>query len=458
MRPRIMVIEENAHNAGLLANALRQRGYAAEAVGTPTACLDRLATLDSAVVLIDVAVTNGLELCQQVRDHHAHVLPIALTARREVDVAIAAMRAGAYDYLTKPVSVPVLELALTRALCHLNVQCELDRLQHQSGDAPITELVTASPALQHTLELVRRIAPSDTTVLITGESGVGKERIAAEIHRLSDRKDEPFVAIDCSAMTVTLLESELFGHVRGAFTGAERERMGLLLRAGRGTILLDELADMPLEMQAKLLRVLQERTVRPLGADAELPLQARIIAATSRDLEAEVAAKRFRKDLYHRINVVAVQVPPLRQRQEDILMLAHALLRRCAARINKPVNGMTAPTARLLLEYEWPGNVRELENCMERAVAVCRLDQITVDDLPERLRSSCGSLVALTGGSPEGFVTLAKMKLTYLRTALALCHGNKSLAARMLDIDRRTISNVLVGAKPPTSQMALEIE
>jgi DNA-binding NtrC family response regulator len=450
MPSRILVVDDEA---AMLASTLRQRGYPAEGVAGH-ACLDELSCAGRAVVLIDtVPETSGLELCHRLRDRYPRVLPIVLTGRREPDVAIAAMRAGAFDYLTKPVSIPVLEDALARALGHLTMQSELDRLREAPLEQPLADVVASSPAIQRTLDLARRVAASDATVLVTGESGAGKERIAAAIHRFSSRRHERFVAINCSAMTAPLIESELFGHAAGAFSGADRERVGLFLHAAGGTILLDEVADMPLEMQAKLLRVLQERSVRPLGSDEEVPLHARILAATSRDLEVEVATGRFRQDLYHRINVVAVHVPPLRERREDVLPLAQMMLRRCATRVAKRVETMSPATARALRAYSWPGNVRELENCIERAVAVCRLDQITIDDLPDKIRVASGARGALAPGVTGGFATLTEMKVAYVRKALAVCGGNKSLAARVLGIDRRTITSLLVppGATGSTS-------
>ena len=449
MPSKILVVDDDA---AMLASTLRQRGYPAEGVAGH-ACLDVLSCAGQAVVLLD---TSGLELCHHLRDRYPRVLPIVLAGRREPDIAIAAMRAGAFDYLTKPVSIPLLEDALSRALGHLTMQVELDRLRDAALEQPMADVVAASPAIQRTLELARRVASSDATVLVTGESGVGKERVAAAIHRFSARRREPFVAINCSAMTVPLIESELFGHVAGAFSGADRDREGLFLHAAGGTILLDEVADMPLEMQAKLLRVLQERSVRPLGSDEEVPLQARILAATSRDLEAEVAVGRFRQDLYHRINVVAVHVPPLRDRREDILPLAQMMLRQCASRVGKRVETMTPATARALRGYSWPGNVRELENCIERAVAVCRLDQITIDDLPDKIRIACGARGVLAVGIAGGFATLTEMKVAYVRKALAVCGGNKSLAARVLGIDRRTISSLLVPSGDTCSSPLIE--
>jgi two-component system response regulator HydG len=447
MRGRILVVDDEANTAELLAESLRQRGYAADGLTSARACLERLASSSAAsgVVLMDVMMPemSGIELCSAIRDRYPDVLPIVVTGRSDTDVAIAAIRAGAYDYITKPVAIRALELALIRALEHLALQQELARLRDASADDPVSGVEGDSSAIQNTLEMVRRIASTDATVLITGESGTGKERIARAIHHLSDRRHERFIAINCGAMPVPLLESELFGHVRGAFTGATRGRIGLFLQAAHGTILLDEVGDMPLEMQAKLLRVLQERSVRPVGGSEEMPLFARVMAATNRRLEDDVAARRFREDLYHRINVIAIPVPPLRDRQEDILPMAHRMLRRCAARLGKDIQGITPHAARLLLEYDWPGNVRELENCMERAVALCRFDQITVDALPEKLHLSSAARFVIAGSAPEDVITLTEMRLRYVRKVLALCDGNKSLAARILGIDRRTISHQL---------------
>ena len=237
-------------------------------------------------------------------------------------------------------------------------------------------------------------------MLVTGESGTGKELVARALHNLSPRREQPFVAVNCAAMPAPLLESELFGHVRGAFTDAKRSRAGLFVQAGAGTIFLDEIGEMPIEMQVKLLRVLQERKVRPVGGDEEVPFEARVITATNRDLETEVEEKRFREDLFYRINVVAIPVPPLRARAGDILLLAQYFLKRIAGRTNKPVQGICGPAARLLMDYDWPGNVRELENCMERAVALCRLDEITVDDLPAKIQEHQSSKIVITTESP----------------------------------------------------------
>jgi two-component system response regulator HydG len=262
------------------------------------------------------------------------------------------------------------------------------------------------------------------------------------VHRLSPRRNEPFVAVNCAAMPAPLLESELFGHVRGAFTDAKTARPGLFIQAGGGTIFLDEIGEMPPEMQVKLLRVLQERMIRPVGGDEELPFQARVLAATNRNLETEVEQRRFREDLFYRINVVTLHVPPLRARSGDILLLAQHFLRRIAQRISKPVRGFSGPAARMLLDYDWPGNVRELENCIERAVALCRLDEVTVDDLPTKVQAFHVTRIVIPAGpagSPDAMITMEEMERRYVRQVLEAVHGNKTHAARILGIDRRSL-------------------
>ncbi|HTR52372.1 MAG TPA: sigma-54 dependent transcriptional regulator [Kofleriaceae bacterium] len=442
MRNRILIVECDPEPARLLAHDLHALGYASVIASSVHACLERLSRTSVEIALIDAMKPpiSGLELCGILRARFPDVLPIIAVESDAADVAFEALRAGAYDCLVKPVGVRDLELVLARASSHLAIHRELARVRTGPLDESVAAPHAGGRAIHHTLELVRRIARSDTTVLVTGASGAGKERIARAIHDLSDRRPHPFVAINCGAVPVSVLESELFGHVSGAFTGASHERVGLLLRAAHGTILLDEVGEMPLEMQAKLLRVLQARTVRPVGGDGEVPFTARVIAATSRDLECEVASGHFRKDLFHRLNVVAIPVPSLRERRDELLWMAHVMLWRCAARVGKPVRGITAAAARALLEYDWPGNVRELENCIERAIAVCRLDHLTIDDLPHKLHRARGAFAAC---DPEELVSLVEMKRRYLRSVVESCGGNMTQAARILGIDRRTVSHHL---------------
>jgi two-component system response regulator HydG len=310
-----------------------------------------------------------------------------------------------------------------------------------SFDAPraADDIVGTSPPMLKVGELITRVAATETTVLITGESGTGKELVAKALHARSDRRDGPFVAINCAAMPESLLESELFGHVRGAFTDARSARLGLLVKASLGTLFLDEIAEMPSGMQAKLLRALQERTVRPVGGDQEQPFSARIIAATNRDLEAEVEEKRFREDLFYRINVVRIEVPPLRARGNDILQLAQHFLERYAARSRRAVVGMTHDAADRLSRYPWPGNVRELQNCIERAVTLAQSDRIGADDLPDKIDDYSPGGMAIDASNPVELLPMEEVERRHIRKVLEAVGGNKTLAAQILGFDRRTL-------------------
>ena len=442
MNGTILIVDDDDDTAVLLRDSLRKRGYDVDAVNSAQQCLEHLRTDPADVVVTDVQMSgmSGIDLCVELRQRYPDLLPLVLTGQGGLDTAIAAIRAGAYDFITKPVKVDALAISVQRALEHLQLQREVQRLRRDvNKDMPIDGIAGSSPAIRETIEMIRRVADSDATVLVTGESGTGKELVARALHRLSPRASEPFVAVNCAAMPAPLLESELFGHVRGAFTDAKRSRAGLFVQAGAGTIFLDEIGEMPIEMQVKLLRVLQERKVRPVGGDEEVPFEARVVTATNRDLETEVEEKRFREDLFYRINVVAIPVPPLRARAGDILLLAQYFLKRIATRSNKPVQGISGPAARLLMDYDWPGNVRELENSMERAVALCRLDEITVDDLPAKVQEHQSSKIVITTESPGELITLDEMERRYVRQVLNAVGGNKTHAARILGIDRRSL-------------------
>jgi two-component system response regulator HydG len=289
------------------------------------------------------------------------------------------------------------------------------------------------------LDLVARVAATDSTVLITGESGTGKELIARALHQRSRRAAGPFVAVNCAAMPPELQESELFGHVKGAFTDARTARTGLFLQASGGTLFLDEVAETPPGLQSKLLRVLQERTVRPVGGDHEIPFDVRLVAATNRDLEAAVDDGRFRADLFYRIHVVRIELPPLKARGTDVLLLAQGALEHYARIAGKPVRGISTAAAHKLLAYDWPGNVRELNNAIESAVALTRYEEITVDDLPEGVRDWRSTNVIVAGDDPEQLPTLEEVDRRYVLRVLGTVHGNKALAARILAVDRKTL-------------------
>ena len=450
MNGSILIVEDDLDTAMLFRDSLRKRGFVCEQVTSAEECLARLATQPADLIVTDIQMPGmtGIELCATLAERYPDSLAIVITGVGGLESAIGAIRAGAYDFMIKPVKIDAMTIAIARALETLELRREVKRLREANEAASVEGIAGSSPVIRNTLALVRRVAASDATVLVTGESGTGKELVARAIHKLSPRHDQPFVAINCAAMPAPLLESELFGHVKGAFTDAKQSRAGLFAQASGGTLFLDEIGEMPVEMQVKLLRVLQERVVRPVGGDHEVAVDARIIAATNRDLEAEVEEKRFRQDLFYRINVVSIPVPPLRARTTDILPLAQYFLNRIAGRSGKAVIGISEPAARLLLGYDWPGNVRELENCIERAVALCRLDQITVDDLPAKLQSYAESQIVISTSSPNELVTLDEMKRRYARQVLQLVGGNKAQAARMLGIDRRSLYRRLEVPQP----------
>jgi two-component system response regulator HydG len=381
---------------------------------------------------------SGLDLCRAALAKRPDLVVVVMTGFGSLEHAVGAMHSGAYDFITKPVSMDALALALERAVRHRTMSDELRRLRRRVEDRELPNVIGTSIAMQRVADIVNRVAESDTNVLITGESGTGKELVARAVHERSGRKGA-FLAINCAAVPENLLESELFGHMRGAFTDARTARTGLFVEADQGTLFLDEIADMPLGMQAKLLRVLQERKVRPLGATQEIPFDARIVAATNRDLESEVADKRFREDLYYRINVVRIDMPSLRSRGNDVLLLAQHFLEHAGQRTGKSVTRLGRLVAERLVNYDWPGNVRELENCMERAVALARFDEITLDDLPAKIREHRPTEVFTVSDDPNDLPAMHVVEERYIRKVLAAVGGNKTLAAKVLGFDRRTL-------------------
>jgi two-component system response regulator HydG len=452
--PNVLVVDDDEDTRTLLCAGLERRGFTADMAASAAECLEWVRDHDVDVVVTDVQMpgVSGVQLCHQLRERHPHLLSIVLTGLGTYDTAIAAVRSGAYDYLTKPVQIDVLVVALQRAFAHLSVAREARRLRQAVDLAtPIPTLIGVSPAIRETSAMIRRVADVDATVLITGESGTGKELVARALHDLSPaRRLEPFVAINCGAVPANLLESELFGHVRGAFTDAKSSRPGLFLQAKGGTIFLDEIGEMPVEMQVKLLRVLQQRTVRPVGGDEEVPFDARVITATNRDLETEVDEQRFREDLFYRIDVVAITVPPLRARGADVVLLAQHLVQKIAGRSGKPVPAIGADAARKLLSYDWPGNVRELENCIERAVALCGGREIEPSHLPARVIDHQPARMELSTSDPAVMITLDEMERRYVRQVLASVNGNKTHAARVLGIDRRSLYRRLEASTAPS--------
>lgn len=442
----ILVVDDDPELGEMVATFARQLGHEATFTLQPGEALSILTTQPFDLVITDLgmAMMDGITLCTRIAGAWPDVPVIVLTGHGSMESVVNAMRAGAYDYLTKPVNTEVLAMSIARALEHGRLRREVTRLRDEVGRVkPSRALVGSSRAMRELHDLTSRVAATDATVLITGESGTGKELVARAIHAMSARSHGPFVAINCAAVPHHLLESELFGHVKGAFTDARSGRPGLFIEANGGTLLLDEIGEMPLDMQAKLLRALQERTVRPVGGDRELPFDARVIAATHQELDALVEAKAFREDLFYRIAVVIVPVPTLRERSDDVLVLAQHFLNRFVDRFGKRVLGFHPSAIARMAAYSWPGNVRELENCLERAVALTRGDTITVDDLPERIRNFQPERPLAAPEEATEMMTLSELEHRYLQRVLSLVGGNKSRAARVLGLDRRTLYRML---------------
>ena len=440
---RVLIIDDDRSMCEVLESELKSRDFAVVSENSPEDALRRLTDDDFGIVLTDINMQgmSGVDLCKQIVANREDIPVVVMTAFGTMEAAVAAIRAGAYDFVTKPFEPDDLALTLERGLKHRALREEVKRLRRVVTDQQrFDDIIGTSAAMKRMYDLISRVAETETTVLVTGESGTGKELVAKALHMRSARREGPFVAINCAAMPESLLESELFGHVKGAFTDARTARPGLFVKATKGTLFLDEIGEMPAGMQAKLLRALQERTVRPVGGDMEIPFDSRLIAATNRDLETEVEDRRFREDLFYRINVVRVHVPPLRARGSDILLLTQHFLARNQPNGNPRVVGLKSAAADKLLSYPWPGNVRELQNCVERAVALAQFDHIGLDDLPERIREfKTTSRITIESNDPSELLPMEEVERRYIMRVLEAVGGNKTLAAQVLGFDRRTL-------------------
>jgi two-component system, NtrC family, response regulator AtoC len=442
----VLLVDDDAPLCETLELGLTKRGFRMATCLSAGDALARLSSEDFDVVVTDLNMrgTGGIELCERIVANRPDIPVIVLTAFGSLDTAVSAIRAGAYDFISKPVELDVLAIAINRAAKHRELREEVRRLRLEVvRSEPPGEFVGKSSAMRSVYDLIERVADSETTVFVTGESGTGKELVAKALHSVSRRREHPFVAINCAAMPEGVLESELFGHTKGAFTDAKNDRPGLFLQAEGGTLFLDEIGDLPLTLQPKLLRVLQERTVRPVGGRSWLPINVRLIAATNRDLESAIEDGRFREDLYYRVNVVHIDLPPLRSRAGDVLPLAQHFLRLFAARAEKNILGISAVAAEKLVAYTWPGNVRELQNCIERSVALARYDQIGLDDLPEKVRSYQSSHVLVAGDDPSELVRMEELERRYIVRVMEAVSGNKTAAARILGLDRKRLYRML---------------
>ena len=442
MKPRVLIVDDEQGMCELIEADLRLREIGSSWYTSADEGLDALARDSFDVVLTDLKMPriDGIEFCRRIVANRPDVPVVVMTAFGSMETAVAAIRAGAYDFITKPIEMDMLALTLQRAVRHRQLQEQVKVLSEAvERTERFDELLGASPAMQKLYDQLSRIADSETSVLLLGESGTGKELAARSLHKRSRRRDQPFVAVNCAALPDTLLESELFGHAKGAFTDARSDRKGLFAQAEGGTLFLDEITEMPLAMQPKLLRALEESAVRPVGGDQEVPFDARILAATNRDLESAVDEGRFRKDLYFRINVIQMQLPPLRSRGTDTLLLAQHFVEQFAARSGKQVEGISQAVGERLLAYTWPGNVRELRNVIERAVALTRYEKLAVEDLPEKIRDWRSSQVFIGGDDPAELVPMEEVERRYLLHVIRAVDGNKTLAARILGLDRKTL-------------------
>jgi len=436
----ILVVEDDAANREYLIEALSDEGYRVEGASGGRAGLERIRQGGIDLVVTDIRMPDldGLDMLREIRTLPFPPNVVTITAFGSIETAKKAIRLGADEYLTKPFEIEELIRTIDKPLKMRLLSGEVERLKAElARPYRLGNIIGKSPAMQEVFDLIRRVSQSTVSVLITGESGTGKELVARAIHYASPRSDRPFVAVNCAAIPDTLLESELFGYKKGAFTDARTDRQGMFVEADGGTIFLDEIAELSPLLQAKLLRVIQEREVRPLGSNRPERVDVRIIAATNRDLESRLREGRFREDLFYRLNVIQVALPPLRERGQDIMLLAEHFLAASSGRAGKTVRGFTQAAAQAMLAYSWPGNVRELENVIERAVALTEGTEIDVADLPPQIRSRRHEDVveaALVRG-----MSLADLEREYIGRVLAAEGGNKTRAAQRLGLDRKTL-------------------
>jgi DNA-binding NtrC family response regulator len=438
-RPRLLIVDDDRAVVDYLLEALADR-YELAGETSPVAALERITQEDFDVVISDVEMPElrGTELLASILERKPRQAVLLITAFGSIELAVATVRAGASDFVTKPFKIEALNLAIERALRERTMRRELVRLRRDLGDdVGDGGMVARSPAMRGVLELARRAARSDATVLITGESGTGKGVLARWIHERSARRDGPLVHVNCAALPSALIEAELFGVKKGAFTDARESRDGLFVEATRGTLFLDEIGEMPLDAQAKLLRVLESSCVRPVGSSSEVEIDTRLIAATNRDLDDAIGAGSFRSDLYFRIHVVRLEIPPLRERVDDIPELVHALLARAAR--GRPPYPITDEAMRWLCRRPWPGNVRELANVIERAVALTEHETLVLDDVRDHGAHAEDESPSLLAEAAARQLSLAEVELAYIKQIVAKLGGNMAHAARVLGIDRRTL-------------------
>jgi two-component system, NtrC family, response regulator HydG len=437
-KARILVVDDEASARSGLEKLLRQSGYDVATAGDGALALEVAAERAPDVVVTDLKMPNmdGMTLLAKLREQDSDLPVIVTTAFGDVNAAVDAMRKGAADFITKPIDFDVLSLAIERALEQRAIRVESENLKRQLRERDgqgLQGLLGTSPAMQKVYRVARQVAGSKATVLITGESGTGKGELAKAIHTLSPRAKAPFVSLHCAAIPETLLEAELFGHEKGAFTGADKRRVGRFEQAIGGTLFLDEVGDIPPLMQVKLLRVLQEKMIERIGSGQSVPVDVRVLAATNKDLVTEVREGRFREDLYYRLNVVAIEMPPLRLRAADTIVLAEHFLQKFARENHKNVEAFSDQARTKILGHRWPGNVRELENAIERAVVMSEGPKLDAEDLPFDAAQPLQGPVRIPGS------TMAEIERYAILSTLEATEGSTTRAAEILDISVRTI-------------------
>ncbi|UCG07050.1 MAG: sigma-54-dependent Fis family transcriptional regulator [Desulfobacterales bacterium] len=445
----ILVVDDDHAHRTMLRTLIGGWGYAVSETDDGSTAIQKVQEHSYDLVLMDVRMmkVSGLEALDKIKAYNPAIPVIIMTAYSSVETAVEALKQGAHDYLTKPLDFEKLRITIERAMEHTRLKEENRLLKESLGKQfDRQNIIGQSPAMIRLLETVAQVAPSEATVLITGESGTGKELIAGAIHFNSHRKDGAFVKINCAAITETLLESELFGHEKGAFTGADRRKEGRFVQANKGSLFLDEVSEMTLTMQVKLLRVLQEREIVRVGGEETIKVDVRLIAATNKNLEDLIAKNVFREDLYYRLNVVRLEIPPLRKRREDIPLLAQHFLTMFADKNRKEIKGFAPQAMDHLIKYDWPGNVRELMNAIERAVVLARSDYLAEEEFPviQSATATAGELAPeTTQAYLESDLSLEEVEKATILKTLQAASGNKSETARRLGITRKTLHKKL---------------
>jgi len=446
---RILVVEDNEALRGGVALALREAWSEVEEAASGEEALMRI--LDPGCETFDVVVSDvrlpgadGLAVLRAARERDPRTSVLLMTAYGTIETAVEAMRIGAFDFVQKPVDLEQIELRVTRAVEHRRLLAEVSELrEEQAARRAVDEIVGDSPALRAAIDVALRVAPTRSTVLVTGETGTGKELIASLIHRSSPRRDGPLVKVNCAALPETLLESELFGHERGAFTGADRQRIGRFEQASGGTLFLDEVGDMSPATQAKLLRVLQDQEFQRLGGTRVLRTDARLVSATNQDLAVRMREGSFREDLFFRLNVIHIHLPPLRERPDDLVALAHHFLQRFAGEVGRPVRGFTDEALARIRSHPWPGNVRELHNTLERGVLLAEGARIDAADLALPVRAEGGGREAWRPDLPAGGMSLREVERELVLEALRRCDFLQKDAAKLLGVSRRKLNYMI---------------